>query len=122
MSAENIKVVLKQLKPMDCQQGKVRIGKMNDGGYVVPNDLDGIDKVVSLGIGTDVSFDKNLADSGAQIYQYDHTVDNPPVEHDSFNFHKQKVVAVGDDEGSSLIDICEEHGVLETNNALLKFD
>lgn len=122
MSYENIKAVLKSMQPMDCQQGKVRIGSLGDGGYVLPNDLEGIDQVVSIGIGSEVSFDLAFAQRGARIVQFDHTVEAPPQTHENFEFHKLAWAAESSDSAKSLIDICSENEILNTNNALLKFD
>jgi hypothetical protein len=67
---------------------KKRYGRIWDGGYVVLDSIKNAEIVYSLGICDDVSFDEVLADFGAQIYQYDHTVDRPPVDHVNFHFFK----------------------------------
>ena len=62
---------------MSCK-GKRRVGGPNDGGYVMLNDLDRIGVCYSLGIGFEVSWDLEMAEWGALVYQYDNTVDGPP--------------------------------------------
>ncbi|HEX2941859.1 MAG TPA: FkbM family methyltransferase [Rhodopila sp.] len=64
--------------------GKRRIGGSHDGGYVMLDDFDGIDIAYSLGIGPDVSWDLALAERGAFVYQYDHTVPEVPSAHPRF--------------------------------------
>ena len=53
-----------------------RVGSKNDGGYVVPEDFPEITTVVSLGLGDNWSFEKQLLEEGIieQFVFYDHTV------------------------------------------------
>lgn len=68
---------------------KIRIGGMNDGGYVVPECILKCDTVLSIGIGNDVSFDLELANQGMTVLQFDHTVDGSPTVHFNFVFEKK---------------------------------
>ncbi|HQT79001.1 MAG: hypothetical protein B7Z80_21475 [Rhodospirillales bacterium 20-64-7] len=63
---------------------KRRIGGSHDGGYVMLDDFDGVEVAYSLGIGPDVSWDLTLAEGGAFVYQYDHTVPEAPSAHPKF--------------------------------------
>jgi hypothetical protein len=67
---------------------KIRAGDTNDGGYVMLDDVREVDCCLSLGIGHDVSWDLAMAERGATILQYDHTVDAPPHPHRNFVFKK----------------------------------
>ena len=60
---------------------KVRVGGIGDGGYVMLDDLQGIGVCYSLGVGPDVSWDVEMAERGARVFQYDHTVAAPPTSH-----------------------------------------
>jgi hypothetical protein len=60
---------------------KCRVGGFQDGGYVMLDDLDCIGVCYSLGVGPDVTWDCEMADRGAHVYQYDHTVACPPTAH-----------------------------------------
>lgn len=64
----------------------VRVGGPHDGGYVLVDDLDGIDHVISIGVGSDVSFDLDMASRGADVVLIDGTVPWPPVAHERFRF------------------------------------
>jgi hypothetical protein len=67
------------------------MGSEGDGGYVMLNDFKGIEAAYSLGIGGDVSWDLALARLGIPIFQFDHTVEKPPMPHALFHFHRQKI-------------------------------
>ena len=71
--------------------GKVRLGNAHDGGYVCLDDFQGIEAALSLGISDDVSWDIEVADKSIPVYQYDHSVDGPPVSHPGFLFHKNRI-------------------------------
>ena len=60
---------------------KRRVGGDEDGGYVMLDDLTDIGVCYSLGVGPDVSWDIEMAELGAEIFQYDHTVTAPPSSH-----------------------------------------
>src|SRR5215469_18384532 len=55
----------------------VRLGKVNDGGYVIPKGfILEVDTLVSLGVSTDWSFDQHFKrlNPQVQIHVYDHTI------------------------------------------------
>ena len=110
------------MRPMAPQRDSVRVGGSGDGGYVVPDYLDGLDGVVSIGVGGDVSFDLWFAERGVPVFQYDHTVAESPVAHDRFTF-RPLAWAPGDGEGTrSLEGMLRENGLAESRNLLLQFD
>jgi len=65
----------KILKPYYCSD-LVRIGKDNDGGYLVnKNDIHNTKSLLSFGIGEDVSFEKNFISlNPCPVYAYDETI------------------------------------------------
>tara|TARA_B100000902_G_C27204641_1_gene860933 strand:+ start:395 stop:1171 length:777 start_codon:yes stop_codon:yes gene_type:complete len=59
-SKENISKILKKLLPYKIEYDLIRLGDENDGGYLVPNDLDGIVKNYSAGVGKLSKFEWDL--------------------------------------------------------------
>jgi len=59
-SRKKISKTLKKLLPYQIDIGLVRLGEKNDGGYLVPDDLVGIDKNYSAGVGFLTQFEKDL--------------------------------------------------------------
>lgn len=115
--------LLQLIRPRTMRQNqKVRIGNNFDGGYVLPTTILQCDAVVSIGVGHDVSFDHVLAERGAQVLQYDHTVQGPPTNHANFHFYK---LGWGMQTEGSFISFSDIHGQMKTLNAkhpMLKFD
>ena len=50
----------KSLRPVNTEFQLLRVGSVNDGGYLVPNDLDGLCGLISPGVGNSITFDCEL--------------------------------------------------------------
>lgn len=93
---QEVRSTLALLSPVKVSGfNKRRVGGTGDGGYVMLDDLSDIRVCYSLGVGPDVSWDLEMAERGAEIFQYDHTVDQTPSSHR--NFHHFKVGISHDD-------------------------
>lgn len=114
--------LLKMLAPNDPEMGKVRVGSLGDGGYVLPDDLDQIDSVLSIGIGNEDSFDLHFAKKNIPIFQYDHTVESAASEHALYQFHKIAWGASDSEQTRTLATMVKVHGLDNSNNGILKFD
>ena len=57
---KKISKTLKKLLPYQIDVSLVRLGEKNDGGYLVPDDLVGIDKNYSAGVGFLTQYEKDL--------------------------------------------------------------
>jgi glycosyltransferase involved in cell wall biosynthesis len=115
--------VVKMLRPWSmARTQKVRVGNRYDGGYVVPEMALDCDGVLSIGVGPDVSFDMQLAERGARILQFDHTVEQPPSAHANFTFYKLGWGARSEGDFLSFADICAKLLPLGVARPLLKFD
>lgn len=83
---------LLQIKAVSC--GKERVGGAHDGGYVMASDFAGSDIAYSIGVGPQVQWDVAMADRGFAVYQYDHTVEGLPQQHDSFHYFRLGIAPV----------------------------
>ena len=111
------------LQPYTASIPKTRVGALTDGGYVVNDDLAGLDGVVSIGIGNEVSFDMELAQLGAPVFQYDPTVDRPPLAHPRFAFRKLGWAKYDSETTRSLATMLSENQAPpDSRDLLLKFD
>lgn len=115
--------LLKFLRPWSMRENrKVRIGNEFDGGYVLPERALHADLVVSVGVGHDVSFDLALAERGAMIQQYDHTLTGPPRQHAKFQFNR---LGWGTRNEGPMVDFGTIHAAAMActpRHPLLKFD
>ncbi len=123
MSGEaGVLAFLQMLRQRKSRFQKRRIGSLGDGGYVCPDDLQGISHVLSIGIGNEVSFDLHFANAGVPVYQYDHTIEGPPVAHPLFSFNRIAWAEQDGEQSLSLNGMLSRHGLTRSNDGLLKFD
>lgn len=70
----------------------VRIGHDNDGGYIMLDDFSSGDKIAySFGIGSNVTWDKDIASRGYDVFMYDHTIDKLPARNSRFHFFRKGI-------------------------------
>ncbi len=102
----------------------VRVGKKNDGGYLMLDDFAKGRIAYSFGICNDVSWDKDMADRGYQIYMYDHTIDGLPEQNERFHWSKTGVASEKNcpSELKSLEELIRENGHEAQRNMVLKMD
>jgi hypothetical protein len=101
---------------------KARFGSPNDGGYILIDDFDSIDAALSFGIGDNVEWDVSVADRGVPVYQFDHTIDAPPVSRQDLIFAKKRVVPQVAPGCETLNELAERHGKAGVPSLILKID
>jgi len=101
---------------------KVRIGRESDGGYVMPSLSRKSNCVLSIGIGDEVSFDDSLADQGAMIYQFDHTISVSPSLSPKVKFFRRGWGVADSGEYLSLKSMISLVDWSNVSSPILKFD
>ena len=112
-------------RPMDVfEKKKIRIGRNNDGGYILLDDFKDIKIAYSFGIGKEISFDKDLADKNIDIFMYDHTIKRLPFENQKFHWKKIGLSShnLNQTNMKTLNDLIVENGHLNQQNMILKLD
>ena len=103
----------------------IRVGKDNDGGYVMFDDFDGVKVAYSFGIGRDVSWDEDMAARGIDIFMYDHEIDALPKDNPKFHWSKTGLTGVfnpAHPELETLPRLIEQNGHADEHNMILKMD
>lgn len=77
--ASRVKEVISLLKPARIQSRLIRIGGEGDGGYLVPDDLDGIEYCFSPGVADYAPFELDLERRGVSSFLADYSVEGPPT-------------------------------------------
>lgn len=81
--------LIRKLRPQDCGINLIRIGGQRDGGYLIPDDLEGIEYCFSPGVSTTSDFENDLADLKIKSFLADYSVDSPPIARPEFTFDKK---------------------------------
>ena len=99
LSPEAIGEFLNLLRPMRAGHELVRVGGHGDGGYLLPNDIQGITAVFSPGVGKLSRFEEHFANQGIPCFMVDGSVERPQGAHELFYFSQLWLRAV-DTEGA----------------------
>ena len=71
-----------------------RFGSIEDGGYLLKDDITKSDICISLGIGDNYSFDLEMARYCDQVLMYDHTISPPHNLSPNMEFNKIGIASV----------------------------
>lgn len=89
VSKEEVMDFLKKLHPVDPGINLIRIGPDRDGGYLVPDDLEGLTACFSPGVDLESRFELDLAQRGLEVYMADYSIEKPTIDHPKFHFSKK---------------------------------
>ncbi len=88
---KKVQELMKKLWPRLGNSELIRLGPDGDGGYLVPDDLDGITACFSPGVSAISGFEKDCADLGMTVFLADRSVDQVADNHDRFHFTRKYV-------------------------------
>lgn len=88
--------LLRELHPVAPRNPLIRLGPTGDGGYLVPDCLDGIQACFSPGVCDVSGFEKDCADRGMKVFMADASVEHAAEEHELFTFSKKYIGAFCD--------------------------
>lgn len=78
--------IIPDLYPIIPGKPLIRVGPAGDGGYLVPDDLDGISACFSPGVSLISGFELQCAQHGMDVFLADASVDAPEHDHPRFHF------------------------------------
>lgn len=83
---EDVVSLLELVNPISVPGGLKRFGPTGDGGYLMPDDIEGIRACISPGVSTECRFDEAMAAHGIDVYMADASVSGPPRTNTRFHF------------------------------------
>lgn len=89
--AADLTAALRRMAPRDCGHRLIRVGGDHDGGYLVPDVLDGVVANLSAGVADNASFELELLERGIPSSLVDPSVDGPPPYLSAADFRKLAV-------------------------------
>ena len=112
----------KTLRPVATDTKLIRIGPVADGGYLLPDDLEGIAALFSPGVGPESGFDVAFADRGIPVYMADATVVGPQQPHDLLTFERKNVGAFDDPYTMTMDTWVKRAGLSAQEDLVLQMD
>jgi hypothetical protein len=120
--ATKIRRLIAALSPVSTDKELVRYGPLGDGGYLIPDDLDGIEACFSPGVNLVSGFEQQCADRGMVVFLADASVDGPAVSHPRFRFRKNFVGVTSNDVFVTMDDWVNESLPESKSELLLQID
>lgn len=117
-----LSALLRKLHPRIPGTPLVRLGPAEDGGYLVPDDLDGIEACFSPGVNTESGFEKSCADRGMKVFLADASVDGPAESNPRFHFTKKYLGVVPSNDFMTMQDWVNAALPGSTSDLLLQID
>jgi hypothetical protein len=115
--------LIEMARPWRTEHPLIRLGSVNDGGYLLPDDLDGIVACFSPGVSDQASFEEAVLARGVACYQADASVERSPVEdHPLVHFDRKFLGPATEGEFMSLSDWLEEKEPQRRGDLLLQMD
>lgn len=118
----DVQRLIAALRPVAMSRPLIRMGPSGDGGYLVPDDLDGIGACFSPGVSTEAGFELDCAELGMQVFLADASVDQPPSSHENFEFRKNFIGANTYADFVTLAQWVRESDCLSSQDLLLQMD
>jgi hypothetical protein len=80
---------LARIYPVGTDHDLIRLGGDSDGGYLLPDDLEGISACFSPGVNQVADFELDLTKRDIKCFLTDASVERPPIPHPLFDFEKK---------------------------------
>jgi len=94
---EDVEALLRRIHPVTTEHELIRIGCDGDGGYLVPDDLAGIQACFSPGVDNRATFEEALLARGIRCHLADASVDQNPIDDARCTFRKRYLGVVNND-------------------------
>jgi hypothetical protein len=96
--------LIHQLRPVYAGRELIRVGPAGDGGYLLPDDLSGIQACFSPGVHTQIAFDRDIANRGIRVHLADASVSEPPGMPENMTFIPKFVGGVTNEQTVTMQD------------------
>ena len=88
-NSDDLYASLSYLIPKKTKFELIRVGGSNDGGYLLPDDLQGLEACFSPGVGDNASFESFFAEKEIPCFLADNSVSEPPFSSKFIHFSKK---------------------------------
>ncbi|MBC7981240.1 MAG: FkbM family methyltransferase [Armatimonadetes bacterium] len=118
---ELVETFIRGVRPLTTNHELIRMGSEYDGGYLLPNDLTGINACFSPGVSNTSDFEVQIADLGIKCYMADYSVEAPPLNHALFEFER-KFLGAENNQIFMTLENWVSRNAPEGNDLLLQMD
>ena len=120
---EKLENFIAKNRPRSVGKPLIRVGGSSDGGYLIPDDLEGITTCFSPGVEQVSDLENSLAQQyGIQSFMADYSVDGPALENEKFHFTKKFLGTQNNEKYMRLEDWVTANAPAGDNDMLLQMD
>jgi len=121
---EKIIKLIRSLYPLQTQYELIRLGPNSDGGYLVPNCLEGIEACFSPGVSTVSGFEYDCIKRNMKVYMADKSVDKPnlDVDENKYHFIKKFIGATNNEDFITMDKWVKSCPLIDSSDLLLQMD
>lgn len=113
--------LMRRMWPVTTRHPLRRFGGDGDGAYILPDDLAGIEAVISPGVSTVARFEEDMAALGMECFLIDKSVEAPPADNPRFHF-TPKFLGLVDEGAFVTLDSFVEAHAPGASDLLLQMD
>jgi hypothetical protein len=117
-----VREFLRTMRPITTDKRLIRVGPRGDGGYLIPDDLEGIRYCFSPGVGRSSAFEADLASRGIESFMADYSVDGPASPSPMFHFSKRYLGAFSDNVFMTMPDWLQMSVSRDAGDLILQMD
>lgn len=123
-SKERVSSLIERLCPSQINKDLIRLGPNGDGGYLIPDDLDGVKACFSPGVDKISDFEQDCLNLGMKVYMADKSVDKPNlnVVPDRYDFIKKHIGCMNNSDFITLDEWVNSFLLKEDEDLLLQMD
>jgi hypothetical protein len=119
---EELAKFIEKLQPVETSRPRIRVGGNGDGGYLLPDDLSGIERCFSPGVAYTSSFELELASRGIPCSLADYSVDYSGEESTLIKFDKKFIGISNSKKFMTLASWVNRDTTSNTSDLLLQMD
>jgi hypothetical protein len=122
IKSDSLYSFLKTIQPIESGKELIRIGGNGDGGYLIPDDLEGIDTCFSPGVANVSEFERDLVKKGIKCFCADGSVSGINLENSDGIFFTKKHLGIVDSNETMTLDSWIFENSANINDSILQMD
>lgn len=119
---EKVLSLIQKLYPYQVEKDLIRLGPDGDGGYLVPDDLDGIEACFSPGVSSVSGFEQDCFNRGMKLFLADKSVEKPMLAHKEYNFIKKFIGCSSNEDFITIDDWVKSSNIDDKSDLILQMD
>jgi Methyltransferase FkbM domain len=114
--------LIQKLHPFSTDKNLIRFGPTGDGGYLIPDDIDGLEACFSPGVGELSGFEADCIRNGMKVFLADKSVNSPGEENKQFNFIRKFIGPITNKDFITMDDWVNSSLENDNSDLLLQMD